>query len=230
MATLPALENFPQKTISFLKKLSKNNNKEWFEQHRDEYNSQFLEPAFQFIVEMGEKLSAIVPNINAIPKIDKSVFRLHRDVRFSKDKSPYKTNMGIYFWEGNKKLASSGFYFHVDAKGFFIGTGIYMPSKEQLKIFRDSVSNPVTGKELHNAVKKVMKKDKYFLGGKSYKKVPRGYDSEAPYAEYLLHNSLYVYCESADINELIENDPVVFTFRTFKDMLPVHQWLVKNLG
>jgi len=208
MNKLPAFENFPKKTVDFLRKLSKNNNKEWFEQHRDDYNSQFLEPAFQFVTEMGDRLSAIAPNIMAVPKIDKSVFRLHRDVRFSKDKSPYKTNLGIYFWEGKKKMESSGFYFHIDAKGFFMGSGIYMPSKEQLKIFRDAVVDPVLGKELKNSVSKVLKKGDYSIGGKTYKKIPKGFDPDSPYAEYLLYYGLYAYYESSDFSELTKNDIV----------------------
>ncbi len=229
MKTLPALDNFPKKTVDFLKKLSKNNSKEWFEAHRDDYNSQFLEPALQFVVEMGERLSTIVPNINAVPKIDKSIFRLHRDVRFSKDKSPYKTNLGIYFWEGSKKMDSSGFYFHVDPKGYFIANGIYMPQKEQLKLYRDAVADPGYGKELSDAIKKVMKKGNYTLGGKKYKKVPRGYDPNSPFADLLLHDGLYMYIEGSDINKLPKKDLMGYVFKTFKDMLPIHQWLVKTL-
>jgi uncharacterized protein (TIGR02453 family) len=230
MTKFPAFENFPKKTVDFLKKLSKNNNKEWFEEHRDDYNSQFLEPAFQFVTEMGDRLSAIVPNIIAVPKIDKSVFRLHRDVRFSKDKSPYKTNLGIYLWEGKKKMESSGFYFHIDVKGFFISSGIYMPSKEQIKIIRDAVVDPVLGKELSNAIKKVLKKGDYTIGGKTYKKIPKGYDPSSPNAEYLLYYGLYAYYESADFSELTKNDIIEYSFKKYKDMLPVHQWLVKILN
>jgi uncharacterized protein (TIGR02453 family) len=226
MAKFPAFENFPMKTVSFLKKLSKNNSKDWFEEHRDEYNSQFLEPAFQFVTEMGDKLSSIAPDIMAVPKIDKSVFRLHRDVRFSKDKSPYKTNLGIYFWEGKKKMESSGFYFHIDQTGYFLGTGIYMPAKEQLKIFRDAVADKDLGKELSNSIKKVLKKGNYSIGGKTYKKIPKGYDPSSPNAEFLLYSALYAYCEGKDFKELT-NDIVGFSFKKFKDMLPVHQWLVK---
>ena len=98
-----ALKNFPNNTLSYLKKLSKNNDREWFEKNRELFNSSFLEPAVQFVAEMEEKLSSVRPSIIAIPKTDKSIFRIHRDVRFSKDKQPYKTNMGLYFWEGKKK-------------------------------------------------------------------------------------------------------------------------------
>lgn len=92
--------SFPQSTINFLTKLSKNNSKVWFDTNREKFNEEFLSPALQFVIEMGGRLSTLSPNINAIPKIDKSIFRLHRDIRFSKDKSPFKTNMGLYFWEG----------------------------------------------------------------------------------------------------------------------------------
>ena len=76
--------NFPGCTISFLRKLSKNNNREWFEANREEYNKNFFEPAQDFVVNMGAKLFELSPFITAIPKIDKSIFRIHRDVRFSK--------------------------------------------------------------------------------------------------------------------------------------------------
>jgi uncharacterized protein (TIGR02453 family) len=94
------MKDFPKKTVTvYLNKLSKHNNREWFEANRELYNSDFLGPCIQFIVEMGDKLQDIDPDIVAIPKVDKSIFRLHRDVRFSKDKTPYKTNAGLVFLE-----------------------------------------------------------------------------------------------------------------------------------
>src|SRR3970282_3008545 len=106
---------FPFEAIKFLSKLKRNNNKDWFESHRDEFNNSVLEPAQEFVVVLGELLRTFVPGIIAIPKTDKSIFRLHRDVRFSKDKAPYKTNLGILFWEGDrKKMDCPGFYFHAE--------------------------------------------------------------------------------------------------------------------
>ncbi len=85
---------FPQSTLKFLAALSKNNSKVWFEKNRIRFDFELLQPAVQFVIDLGEELTKLSPNIVAIPKIDKSIFRLHRDVRFSKDKSPYKTNLG----------------------------------------------------------------------------------------------------------------------------------------
>ena len=126
-------------------------------------------------------------------------------------------------------MESSGFYFHIDTKGFFLSTGIYMPSKEQLKIYRDAVSDTVLGKELNNSVKKVLKNENFSIGGKTYKKTPKGYDPSSPYAEFLLYYGLYAYYESQDFNELANNDIINYSFKKFKDMLPIHQWLVKIL-
>lgn len=221
---------FPQSTIKFLTALSKNNSKEWFKKNRARFDFEFLQPAVQFVIDLGEKLTTISPNIYAIPKIDKSIFRLYRDVRFNKNKAPFKTNLGLYFWEGRgKKIECSGFYFHIEPKLFFLGTGMYMFTKDQLKKYREVVSDPVKGKQLRDIVSKLLKKKNFKLGGKTYKKTPRGFDPNYKYNELLLHSGLYIFYESNFFNELIKNNPVEFSFRIFKEMYPLHKWFVENL-
>jgi len=223
------MNNFPFEAIKFLSKLKRNNNKEWFESHREEFVSSVFEPAQEFVVVLGELLRTVAPGIIAIPKTDKSIFRLHRDVRFSKDKSPYKTNLGILFWEGErKKMECSGFYFHIEPDYMFLGAGLYMFTDDLLKKYRGVVYDPDKSKGLDSIVKK-MKKKGYRFGGKTYKRVPKGFDAEYPYAEYLLYNGLYVYEEIKDLKKLLQNDTIKFSFKKFKEMLPVHQWLVKNI-
>jgi len=226
---MSTLNNFPRDTVKFLSKLKRNNNKEWFESHREEFVSSVFEPAQEFVIVLGELLRTIVPGIIAIPKTDKSIFRLHRDVRFSKNKLPYKTNLGLYFWEGDrKKMECSGFYFHVEPEYFFLGAGQYMFTDEQLKKYRNVVYDPDKGKELDSIVKKLKKKG-YGIGGRTYKKVPRGFDPEYPYAEYLLYFGIYSYEEKKEFKVLTKEDPIKFAFNKFKAMLPIHQWLVKNI-
>jgi uncharacterized protein (TIGR02453 family) len=221
--------DFPKKTISFLKKLSRNNTREWFEANRDKYNSDFLEPCFQFVVDMGDKLQDLDPDIVAIPKIDKSIFRLHRDVRFSKDKTPYKTNAGLYFWNGKvKKMEASGFYFHLEPKYFGVGLGMYMFPPHLLKKYRDVVSNTASSKELHQIVRSLEKKG-YSIGGQKFKKTPKGYDPNIKYPGYLLFEGIYAWFESDDFKKLADGKTVNFIFKIFKDMLPLHRWLVKKL-
>jgi uncharacterized protein (TIGR02453 family) len=221
---------FPQGAVAFLTKLSKNNNRDWFLANRNLYDKNLLEPAIQFVVEMGAKLQNISPNIQAIPKIDKSIFRIHRDVRFSKNKEPYKTNMGLYFWEGpGKKMEGSGFYFHLEPKRFGIGGGMYQFTKEQLKKYRDNVSDPVIAAELNSIINKILKRGEYKINGKNYKKIPRGYDPNSKYAYYLLYDSIYVWYDGKDIKILNENNVINFIYKIFKDMSPLHMWLVNNI-
>ncbi|HEX9251695.1 MAG TPA: DUF2461 domain-containing protein, partial [Ignavibacteriaceae bacterium] len=198
--------------------------------NRIRYDFELLQPAMQFVIDLGEKLTELSPNINAIPKIDKSIFRLYRDVRFSKDKVPFKTNLGLYFWEGRgKKMECSGLYFHIEPKLFFLGAGMYVFTKDQLKKYREIVSDPVKGKQLNDVLSKLLKNKKFELGGKTYKKTPRGFDPDYIYNDLLLHSGLYVYYESTDFNELTKTDPVIFAYKIFKELFPVHKWFVENL-
>ena len=222
-------KSFPRDAVKFLSKLKKNNNREWFESHREEFVNSVLEPAQEFVVVLGELLRTIAPGIIAIPKIDKSIFRLHRDVRFSKNKSPYKTNLGILWWEGNrKKMECSGFYFHIEPGYFFLGAGQYMFADDLLKKYRQIIYNPDKAKELDSIVKKLKKKG-FELGGKTYKRVPKGFDAEYPYSDYLLYNGIYVYDESKDLKKLQKDNAAKYVYKKFAEMLPVHQWLVKNI-
>lgn len=221
---------FPQSTIKFLTALSKNNSKVWFEKNRERYDFELLQPAVQFVIDLGEELTKLSPNIIAIPKIDKSIFRLHRDIRFSKDKSPYKTNLGLYFWEGKKKkMECSGLYFHIEPKLFFLGAGMYQFTKEQLGKYREIVSNPAKGKELTEIAKKILKNKNFQLGGKTYKKTPRGFDPDYAYGDLLLHSGFYVYYESKDFSELTKKDPISFSYKIFKELYSVHNWFVENI-
>ena len=230
MNNINSLKNFPKNSAAFLKKLSANNNREWFEENRELYNSEFLEPALNFVVAMGEKLRSISPEIHAVPKIDKSIFRIHRDVRFSKNKEPYKTNMGLYFWEGTgKKMEGSGYYFHLEPKKFGVGGGMYVFSKEHLKKFRDTVSDPIKGKELDLIVKKITKKGVYSVNGKNYKKTPRGYDPDGKYSDYLLHDGIYAWYDGKNLSELSGENSIKLVYNMFRDMSPLHNWLVKNI-
>ncbi|MBZ0178872.1 MAG: DUF2461 domain-containing protein, partial [Melioribacteraceae bacterium] len=150
----PTRKTFVRTAESFLKKLKANNDKDWFENHRDEFNNSVLAPAQELVFEIGMELQSIRPGIVAIPKIDKSIFRLHRDVRFSKDKRPYKTNIGLLFWEGpGKKMERSSFYFHVEPGKFILAAGLYTMEKLTLNKYREVVSNKTSGKELSEILK-----------------------------------------------------------------------------
>ena len=115
MTNPAAFSGFTKETVRFFNGLRRNNNREWFNRNRETYDKQVMEPAKAFVTAMGERLKAVVPKVIAVPLINKSIFRINRDTRFTLDPSPYKTHLGLYFWEGTKpKMESPGFYFHVE--------------------------------------------------------------------------------------------------------------------
>lgn len=228
MSELNYLDEFPFKTIAFLDELSRNNDRNWFKTHRDDYEEKFLRPAQAFVGRIGQELLDVSPAFKAVPRIDGSIFRLHRDVRFSKNKDPYKTHLGLLFWEGpGKKMESSGLYFHVDSKKYFIALGMYQFTREQLKRYRDLVAEEKNAKTLDALMNDISSKG-YLFGGKTYKQVPRGFDKEYRFAHLLLQNGIYAYRES-DISELRNRDVVDHTLSIFRDLLPLHFWLIEKM-
>ena len=115
------------KTFRFLSDLAKNNNREWFEENKDRFEGDLREPLLGFIEDFSEHLEKLSPHFEAnARKVGGSLFRIFRDVRFSKDKSPYKTNAGVHFrHERAKDVHAPGYYLHLDPKESFIGIGIW---------------------------------------------------------------------------------------------------------
>ena len=181
---------FPEELITFFERLKNNNSKAWFDAHRQEYEDYVKQPSIEFVIAMGDKLKKIVPNINALPKVNQSLFRINRDTRFSKDKSPYKTNLGIWFWEGSQaRMECPGFYFHLEDQNVMFGAGRYNFSSELLQKYREAVADNTLGASLTRAVNAVSKKG-YTIRGEHYKRVPRDFDPNHKRAALLRHNGL----------------------------------------
>lgn len=220
-------EGFAKQTVSFFSQLAKNNDKGWFDLHRDDYEQHVLAPAQAFVGVMGQQLGKISKGIVADPRVNKSLFRLNRDVRFSKDKRPYKTHLGIYFWEevgGRKRMECPGFYFHLEPGRLMLGVGMYIFPKDVLEAYRQAVVDPKQGPALVRAVKQVEGKG-YSVAGEHYKRVPRGYDPEHKHADLLRHNGLAAMTEGKLPAELYSAKIVERCFSRFKEMAPLHRWL-----
>jgi uncharacterized protein (TIGR02453 family) len=218
---------FTERTIFFFRDLKLNNNKEWFEANRNQFEEHVMDPAKRFVVDMGEVLRKISTEINAIPSVDKSIFRTHRDTRFSKDKSPYKTHLGIFFWEGRRvKMECPGFYFHLEPPNLMLGSGLYMFPKEVITHYRDSVVDAKHGEELTKAIDLVMKKFSYNLGGEYYKQIPKGYDPGHKNARLLLHNGLHIGEQTGIPEEFFSSRLIQYCYERFRNMTPLHKWLV----
>jgi uncharacterized protein (TIGR02453 family) len=228
MAVAEAFPGFPKRTVQFLRDLKKNNDRDWFAAHKAEYEAAVLEPARAFVLAMGGQLRRLSPGIRFDPRANGSLFRIYRDTRFSPDKSPYKTNLGIFFWEGGgPRMDCPGYYFHLEPPTLMLGGGLYIFSRPLLERYRRTVADPEYGLELAAIVKKIGTRPGYTLGGEHYKRVPAGYDAE-PQAEFLLrHAGLYAGWEGRIPAELHSPALVDYCFEKFKVMKPLHEWLVK---
>jgi uncharacterized protein (TIGR02453 family) len=220
---------FPKESLKFFADLAMNNNKMWFNDHKMDYDNYVLEPSKAFVITMGERIHELSDDIMAIPAVNKSLFRMNRDVRFSKDKSPYKTNLGILFWEGiRKRMECPGFYFHVETDELMLGGGMHTFPKDLIEPYRKAVVDDQSGKDLKKVIK-TMEKDNLSVSGAHYKRVPQGYDPNHPNSELLKHNGLYTMVTTKVPKEFYSEKLIDFCYENFKKMYPLHKWILKYL-
>jgi len=231
MAETAVFSGFNKETVQFFKGLRRNNDRDWFAKHREMYDKHVMEPAKAFVVAMGERLRTAVPGIIAAPMVNKSIFRINRDTRFSLDPSPYKTNLGLYFWEGRRsRMESSGFYFHLEPPDIILGSGMYTFPDYFVPRYRRAVVDPKLGRELGKILAVLAERKDIEIGGKYYKRVPAGCDPGHPNAELLKHKSLWVGFESKIPEELYSARLVDYCFQRYELCIPLHRWLVKLAG
>ncbi|HEY3117132.1 MAG TPA: DUF2461 domain-containing protein [Chloroflexota bacterium] len=223
-------EGFPPAGLEFLRGLAANNNKAWFEAHRDDYEECLLEPAKDLVVDLGQKLQdQISPNIQADPRFNGSIMRISRDIRFSKDKSPYKSWFGLWFWEGGprRSMESPGFYFSLDPDQLVLGAGKHGFDKPMLDKYRSAAVDPKTGPGLLKVVEGARAAG-YDVGGKSYKQTPRGYEPKDPAtADMLLYGALHAGISMPVPPEAHSPHFVDFCLDRFRAVAPLEQWLGK---
>ena len=230
MSEMQPFAGFPKAGIKFLKDLAKNNERDWFNANKQTYLDQVQTPAVDLVVSLGTRLKSISPEIMFDTRTNGtgSMMRIYRDTRFSKDKTPYKTNVAMSFWEGpSKKESYSGFFLRVEPAGVSLFTGGYNFGKEILAAFRDAVANDRLGGELVEAIAQVEDAGDYTIGNEHYKRVPRGFDPENPRANLLKYNGLYAFTELVGKDSLNSPDLVDICYEHFANMAPLHHWLVR---
>ena len=185
---------FPAASQQFLAELAANNRREWFQEQRERYQRDLLAPAQAFCVALGERLQAIAPGIRYDPRANGqgSLLRIQRDTRFSRDKSSYKTVVGILFWEGpGKKMAHPAFGFELSAAGARMMAGMFAFDKTMLAAYRAAVADSQRGAELERAIAALRAAGEYEIRGERYARVPAGYAADHPRADWLRYKNLY---------------------------------------
>ncbi len=215
-----------QSTLKFLNELKENNYREWFNEHKARYEAakaNVLEVVGELVKEINRFDSSL-----GYPDLKKCMFRIYRDTRFSKNKEPYKTNMGtILNAEGNTKSLKSSYYVHVEPGNSFISCGVYMSPPEVLSAVRSAIDEDF---ETFSAILKNKTFKKLFVDlsrdDDALQRVPKGFDSGSPAAEYLKLKHFYVMYPIS--NKLLCSDEFVKeAAAAFKAMKPFNDWINK---
>jgi uncharacterized protein (TIGR02453 family) len=219
---------FTRQTFTFLASLAENNTREWFEEHRQDYEDCVREPALDFISDMEDEMPAISKHFRALPKkVGGSLMRIYRDTRFSNDKSPYKTNIGIHFrHEVGKDVHAPGYYVHIEPGECFVGVGLWHPEPDVLFRIREAI---VKKDKAWVAARDDRNFCKYFsLEGDVLANAPRGYAKDHPLVEDLKRKDFI------GLAALSKTDVTSADFRTlaverFKQAKPYMRFLCEAL-
>ena len=208
-------------TLKFLKDLKKNNDRGWFQKNKNAYES--AKKDFEdFLQKLIPAIAKFDPSVNGLQPKD-CIFRIYRDVRFSKNKAPYKNHFGAYIAAGGRKSMKPGYYFHIEPKNSIAAGGAYMPPPAELKAIRQEIDYNF------DAFKKLItKKDfvKYFgtMQGEKVKTTPKGYDKTNPAIEFLKHKDFLAVHSVAD-EKLVQKNAVTYMANAYQKMHDFNKFL-----
>lgn len=216
----------PQETLNFLSNLEINNNREWFNENKPLY----LEAKANFENVVNEIIAGVAEFDSSVERLEAKncIFRIYKDTRFSKDKTPYKNNIGASLVEkGPKTLNHAGYYIHIQPGESFLAGGVYMTEPKNLKAIREAIS--FEGDSFLKIINKKSFKDLLELQGTKLVKVPQGFDKENPMGDYLKFKQFTVYHPLSDA-EVLEKEFVKNTVKILKEIYPFNRFLNEAIG
>ena len=221
--------SFEPRTLRFLEALKANNNREWFKANKSRYEEDVLDVALRFIISMQEPLAEFAPRFTAVPsRVGGSLMRVYRDTRFSKDKIPYKTNIGIQFrHEQARDVHAPGYYLHIEPGEMFLGVGMWRPDSDPLRGIRERIAAKPA--EWRRAMASQPFRRNFSLGGESLSRPPRGFDKDHECIEDIKRKSFIA------VRELKVEDCLKPRFQrtvesSFKSAEPFMRFLCKAVG
>ena len=227
--------SFSPATLRYLRGLAAHNTKPWFEAHRDEYEAYVKAPMRALIEEMDVRLARFAPEIVGDPK--RSMFRIYRDIRFSADKSPYKTHASCWFYhrDGSRAVGreaeggGAGFYFQIAPGDSFSGGGMWMPPKDALAKIREAIAENPKGFEKIAGDPKLKRRCGGLDDEAQLKRVPRGYAPEHAAARWLRFQS-FVSGRRLTDTQAVGRKLVQLLVADFTVLLPLVRWINGVLG
>ncbi len=217
--------NLPQNIFDFLIQLTLNNNREWFNNNKDTYlqaKSEF-ERYINYLIQDIHSIDAAV----GFPQAKDCIFRIYKDVRFSKDKLPYKNHFGAYIALGGRKSPYAGYYIHIEPDNSFIAGGLHSPQPDQLKLVRTRILEEAINYKTIIEDKNFCKLFDHVIGDK-LKTAPKGFDKNNPNIHLIRYKSYTVMMPLSD--DLIQSDNLYETIlSSFKTMFPFNNFLNKAI-
>lgn len=215
--------------VSFLKELAGNNNKEWFEAHRARYHSAFVEPTLELIAALTGPLSRLDPPLAAEPKVNGSLRRINRDIRFAKDKRPYAPMLHLMFWAGDRPNQGPGIHLVVHADHFGFGGGHWAFEPDELERYRKAVTTRDGAKGLAAAIAKAETVG-CVADAPHLARVPRGFTAEEPVATMLRRKGMVVRSPDLPIPEALFGPKAVdFCLSRIRPLMPLIAWLDRSV-
>ncbi len=220
---------FKRETVRFLTALEQNNNREWFADNKQRYEDEVRTPALGYIESMRELIAEISPHfVVNTKKVGGSLMRVHRDIRFSKDKTPYKTNIGVHFKHAyGKDVHAPGFYLHIEPGEVFIGAGIWHPASSTLSNVRTRIDE--YPKEWKKLASRMTGKDGFHLDGASLKRPPSGFLKDHPLIEDLKRKD-FIAVQNLKATAVYADDFDEITAKLFKAASPLVKFICDSDG
>jgi len=230
-----SFEGFNPAAFTFFRGLARNNNKAWFESRREIYEAEVREPMKALVEEMDIRFARFGPEIIGDPR--KAIFRINRDIRFSRDKSPYKVHSACWFNHGSAgrqvgqeaEGGSAGFYFHLEPGTSFLGAGIWMPPRGQLGKIRDALADDPKGFATVVEAQAVKRRYGKLEDESMLTRLPRGYEPGHPAEKWLRYQS-FTMGRALTEREVLGGKLPQILERDYKALLPLVRWLNSALG
>lgn len=226
---------FSRGALTFLRQLKRNNRREWFQAHKETFDHEIAAPMKLLVEELDVRFGTFAPELHGDPK--RSVFRIYRDVRFSKDKSPYKTHAACWFSHRNASHGvggethggGAGFYFHLEPGGSMVASGIWMPPRPTLNRLRDSIAAKPAEFEKSMSATGFKRRFGKLSEEAMLTRLPRGFAPGHPAEPWLRYQSFTVHAMLTD-KDVLDRRLADRIEKDYATMLPFVRWLNKSLG
>ncbi len=229
-----AFKGFTPQTIQFYRGLSQHNDQTWFEAHREDYLKYAMEPAQSLVLDLGPQLQKLRSGFQFNPDFNGkgSIKKIHADRRFNRDREPYKTWLGVFFWEGPLKTKKDNSVVSLrispNELRLFAGFKHFEPSVQ--KAYRAAVADEASGQALEQITVKLAQQGYTIDGAAGFAKVPHGFPADHPRADLLKHDALVAF-HSEPLSDVVFSPKLAdYALKHFKAMLPLHAWCVDALA